>query len=132
MGFDTPRSLGDRETGGGLSLPIWINFMETALKGVPVMEPAAPEGVVNVGGEWYYEEYAPGAGIRSLGLAGEPGGGGGGGAPAGGEPRPRVHGPSGEQTPPNPYDRSLMNSDGQPPPRAPSEERRSILDLFRN
>ena len=28
MGYDTPRSLGDRETGGGLSLPIWISFME--------------------------------------------------------------------------------------------------------
>ena len=25
MGYDTPRSLGDRETGGGLSLPVWIN-----------------------------------------------------------------------------------------------------------
>jgi penicillin-binding protein 1A len=35
MGYDNPRSLGDRETGGGLSLPVWINFMETALKGVP-------------------------------------------------------------------------------------------------
>jgi penicillin-binding protein 1A len=129
MGYDTPRSLGDRETGGGLSLPIWINFMETGLKGVPPMEPAAPEGVVNVGGEWYYEEYAPGAGIRSLGLAGE---GGGGGVPGGAESRPRVQGPSGEQPPGNPYDRSLQNSDGLPPQRAPSDERRSILDLFRN
>jgi len=128
MGFDTPRSLGDRETGGGLSLPIWINFMEAALKGVPVMEPAAPEGVINVGGEWYYEEYAPGAGIRSLGLAGEPGGGGG--VPANGAPR--VHGPSGEQSPGSPTDRSLLNSDGQVPAPQPSDERRSILDLFRN
>ena len=42
MGYDKPRSLGDRETGGGLSLPVWINFMETALKGVPVMEPRRP------------------------------------------------------------------------------------------
>src|SRR4051812_29918186 len=67
MGYDTPRSLGDRETGGGLSLPVWINFMETALKGVPVIEPTAPEGVVNVGGEWYYEEYARGGGVSSLG-----------------------------------------------------------------
>ena len=33
MGYDTPRSLGDRETGGGLSLPVWITFMEAALKG---------------------------------------------------------------------------------------------------
>ncbi|MGZ5130041.1 MAG: penicillin-binding protein 1A [Caldimonas sp.] len=68
MGYDQPRKLGDRETGGGLSLPIWIDFMSTVLKGVPVQEPAAPEGVVNVGGEWYYEEYARGAGVSSVGL----------------------------------------------------------------
>ena len=37
-----------RETGGGLSLPIWIRFMQTALKGVPEMETPPPEGVVNV------------------------------------------------------------------------------------
>ena len=42
--------------------------MEQALKNVPVMEPAVPEGVVNVGGEWFYDEYASGAGISSLGL----------------------------------------------------------------
>ena len=68
MGYDTPRKLGDRETGGGLSLPIWINFMETALKGVPVAELPAPDGVVKVGGEWYYDEYAPGRGVASLGV----------------------------------------------------------------
>ena len=33
IGYDQPRNLGSRETGGGLSLPIWINFMEKALKG---------------------------------------------------------------------------------------------------
>ena len=33
-----------------------------------MQEPTAPEGVVNVGGEWYYEEYARGAGVSSLGL----------------------------------------------------------------
>lgn len=67
IGYDTPRKLGDRETGGGLSLPVWISFMETALKGVPVMEPQAPEGVVNSGGEWYFEEFAKGSGVTSLG-----------------------------------------------------------------
>ena len=66
IGYDTPRKLGDKETGGGLSLPIWISFMETALKGVPVMEPSAPEGVTNVGGEWYFEEFSKGAGVVSL------------------------------------------------------------------
>ena len=68
MGYDTPRKLGDRETGGGLSLPVWIDYMSAALKGVPVSEPAAPPGVMNVGGEWYYNEYANGSGVNSLGL----------------------------------------------------------------
>ena len=113
MGYDNPRSLGDRETGGGLSLPVWISFMETALKGVPVTEPSAPVGVVNVGGEWYYEEYARGGGVGSLGLA----------SPATGN------------APLAPEDKSLMNSDGLPPnrqPLPPTDERKSILDLFRN
>lgn len=68
IGYDTPRNLGSRETGGGLSLPVWINFMERALKGVPVMEPTVPAGVVNVGGEWFYEEYARNSGVPSVGL----------------------------------------------------------------
>ncbi len=72
IGYDTPRKLGDRETGGGLSLPVWIRFMEHALKDVPVMEPEAPEGVMNSGGEWFYDEYVKGAGIRSLGLGDKP------------------------------------------------------------
>jgi penicillin-binding protein 1A len=42
--------------------------METALKGVPVTEPTAPAGVVNVGGELYYDDYGPGRGVTSLGV----------------------------------------------------------------
>jgi penicillin-binding protein 1A len=72
IGYDTPRKLGDRETGGGLSLPVWISFMETALKGVPVSEPTAPEGVVKLGNEWYYEEFTHGAGVSTLGLSDKP------------------------------------------------------------
>jgi penicillin-binding protein 1A len=67
IGYDTPRKLGDRETGGGLSLPVWINFMEFALKNVPVMEPAAPEGVINSGGEWFYTEFTHSSGVTNLG-----------------------------------------------------------------
>ena len=74
IGYDTPRKLGDRETGGGLSLPVWITFMEHALKGVPVTEPVVPEGVVNSGGEWFYTEYANNAGVTSVG-ANDPSGG---------------------------------------------------------
>jgi penicillin-binding protein 1A len=66
IGYDTPRKLGDKETGGGLSLPVWISFMETALKGVPVVEPVVPEGITNVGGEWYFEEFIKGDGVTSL------------------------------------------------------------------
>ena len=68
MGYDTPRKLGSRETGGGLSLPVWIDFMEHALKGVPVAELTPPAGVTQVNGEWYYDEYASGSGVSSLGL----------------------------------------------------------------
>jgi penicillin-binding protein 1A len=68
IGYDQPRKLGDRETGGGLSLPVWIDYMGYALKGVPVAETTAPAGVVNVGGEWYYDEYAHGSGVSSLGM----------------------------------------------------------------
>ena len=68
IGYDTPRKLGDRETGGGLSLPVWISFMETALKGVPVNEPTAPEGVIHVGNEWFYEEYARSSGVSGVGM----------------------------------------------------------------
>ena len=70
MGYDKPRKLGDRETGGGLSLPVWIGFMEHALKSVPVTELPVPPGVVQVGGEWYYEEFARGNGVTSLGVDG--------------------------------------------------------------
>ena len=68
IGYDTPRKLGDNETGGGLSLPIWIEYMKHALNGVPVEQYPVPDGVVNVGDEWFYEEYTRGAGVSSLGL----------------------------------------------------------------
>ena len=77
IGYDTPRNLGSRETGGGLSLPIWISFMQHALKGVPVAEMPVPAGVVNVGGEWFYEEFARNAGVSSLGMEDAPQGGAG-------------------------------------------------------
>ncbi|MEO8856600.1 MAG: penicillin-binding protein 1A [Burkholderiaceae bacterium] len=99
IGYDTPRKLGSNETGGGLSLPVWISFMEHALKGVPVFQYTAPEGVVNNGGEWFYTEYAHGEGVTSVGLE----------------------------------DRSLVS--GVPADTAvlpPADEKRRILDLFRN
>jgi penicillin-binding protein 1A len=104
MGYDKPRKLGDRETGGGLSLPIWITFMETALKNTPMTEVPVPAGVVNVGGEWYYDEFARGAGVSSVGIEGRPSG---------------LPGDTGSTVAPIQV---------LPAP----DERRRILDLFRN
>jgi len=70
IGYDTPRKLGagSGETGGGLALPVWIELMQHALKDVPVQEPVPPEGVINVGGLWMYDEYGQGQGVSSLGM----------------------------------------------------------------
>jgi len=69
VGFDQPRKLGDRETGGGLALPIWVSYMGVALKGIPDVRPTVPPGVVQIDGDWYYSETRPGQGIASLGVA---------------------------------------------------------------
>ncbi len=68
IGYDNPRKLGDKETGGGLALPVWIALMQHALRGVPTTEPVIPAGVVQEGNNWVYEEYARGQGVLSLGL----------------------------------------------------------------
>jgi penicillin-binding protein 1A len=49
MGFDQPKKLGDKETGGTAALPIWIGYMGRALKDVPQQTPPAPDGLVSYG-----------------------------------------------------------------------------------
>ena len=68
IGYDNPRKLGSNETGGGLSLPVWIDFMQVALKGVPVQEYEPPEGVVRAKSDWAFDEFGSGRGVSSLGL----------------------------------------------------------------
>ncbi|MBN6727422.1 penicillin-binding protein 1A [Burkholderia multivorans] len=65
IGYDNPRSLGDRETGGGLALPVWIDYMGAALKGVPDFKPTMPDGVQSLGGELYFTDFTPGHGFVS-------------------------------------------------------------------
>lgn len=48
VGFDDRRSLGETESGAHAALPIWINFMQVALKPLPVMAFTIPEGVTFV------------------------------------------------------------------------------------
>ena len=68
IGYDTPRKLGDRETGGGLSLPVWIQYMQTALKNTPIAELSAPAGVVYEAGDWFFTEFSRTTGIIGLGV----------------------------------------------------------------
>ncbi len=68
IGYDTPRKLGDRETGGGLSLPVWISYMQKALQNVPVAEQVPPAGLSHENGDWAYIEFSKGGGVSSLGL----------------------------------------------------------------
>ncbi|THU00685.1 penicillin-binding protein 1A [Lampropedia puyangensis] len=68
VGYDNPRDLGSRETGGGLALPIWVQFMQHALKDIPVEEIKPPKGVNRSGGDWAYDEFSSGKGIASIGM----------------------------------------------------------------
>ncbi|MDO9282843.1 MAG: penicillin-binding protein 1A [Methylotenera sp.] len=48
VGFDKPRRLGGSETGGSAALPIWIKYMATALKGLPMSDFPVPDGVMSL------------------------------------------------------------------------------------
>ena len=48
VGFDQPRALGNGETGGRTALPMWIDYMEEALRGIPNMDLPQPPGMLTV------------------------------------------------------------------------------------
>jgi len=58
MGYDDPRSLGGREFGSTLALPIWIDYMRVAVAKQPQQERIEPEGIVRENDDWVYAEYA--------------------------------------------------------------------------
>ncbi|GAB3630085.1 penicillin-binding protein [Pandoraea terrae] len=68
IGFDQPRNLGDRETGGGLALPIWIDYMQKALRGVPEQTRPVPDGVIQANGDYFFDDYPPGKAVSTVGL----------------------------------------------------------------
>jgi penicillin-binding protein 1A len=72
IGYDQPKNLGNKETGGGLALPIWIGYMQKALKNVPVEERPLPQGLVQLGEEYYYAENPPGSGVQTLDVGPQP------------------------------------------------------------
>jgi len=69
MGFDEPKSLGGREFGSTVALPIWIDAMRHALSGKPEFVRPVPENLVNVNGKWMYAEYENGGGVKTLDIA---------------------------------------------------------------
>ncbi len=45
VGYDQPKNLGRNETGGMTALPIWIGYMERALRGAPEIARMVPLGI---------------------------------------------------------------------------------------
>ena len=68
MGYDQPKSLGGREFGATLALPIWIDYMRQALAGKPSSERTPPPGVSFIDGDWLYDEFNGDAGIKTLDM----------------------------------------------------------------
>jgi penicillin-binding protein 1A len=114
MGYDQPKSLGSREFGAQLALPIWVQYMGRALRGVPEYQEPMPDGLTTIDGELFYADKTPGNGfIASIGLDAN--------APAGASDANAQFGtvgPSGMQPP------------APPPPDINSAERQQIMNLF--
>jgi penicillin-binding protein 1A len=115
MGYDQPKSLGSREFGAQLALPIWVDYMSRALRGVPQEQMPMPDGVTTVNGELYYADMVPGNGfVASIGvdsgtaLAGE----------SGASEALGTIGPAGLATP------------TVPPPQVTTQEKKQILNMF--
>jgi len=85
IGFDNPRSLGDKETGGGAALPMWMDYMGKILPGVAEAVYSMPEDMVaarindsgrrDPGGnriEYFYKEFLPSEQSAALDPASNP------------------------------------------------------------
>ncbi|MDE2428749.1 MAG: PBP1A family penicillin-binding protein [Burkholderiales bacterium] len=69
MGYDDPKSLGGREFGATLALPIWTDTMRVNLAGKPETQRSVPDGVSNAEGDWMYTEFMNGAGVQTLDMS---------------------------------------------------------------
>lgn len=64
MGYSQPKSMGRGESGSRAALPLWVNFMQTALKGIPERPQSPPPAGLaqttnsdNGRPDYYYQEY---------------------------------------------------------------------------
>lgn len=87
VGFDQPKKLGDKETGGAAALPIWIGYMNRALRDVPIQVPSMPDGLISSGeGRERNLTYSENAGARDNAAESESG-------PSAPEPKPDLSKP---------------------------------------
>jgi len=113
MGYDQPKSLGSREFGAQLALPIWVEYMQRALAKIPQQPMAMPDGLTNIDGELFYADKTPGDGfVASIGMDSANPAEGASDAVGGVGP--------GGMTPPS-----------VPPPNVNPAERKEIMDLFK-
>jgi penicillin-binding protein 1A len=68
MGYDEPRSLGGKEFGATMALPIWIDYMHVALAKRPQEGREAPDGVVRENDDWVYTEFAESPELKAIDL----------------------------------------------------------------
>ncbi|WP_106858075.1 penicillin-binding protein 1A [Caballeronia novacaledonica] len=110
MGYDQPKTLGSREFGAQLALPIWVEYMGRALRGIPQEQMAKPDGITTVDGELFYADRTPGTGfVASIGLDNT-------NPMAGDATTMGGVGPAGMQAP--------------PAPQVTTDERKQIMDMF--
>jgi penicillin-binding protein 1A len=115
LGYDQPRSLGSREFGAQLALPVWVRYMEKALKNVPQYQTPVPDGITMIDGEPYFSDMTPGSGfVATIDVPGSPS----------------------EATPADPNQAPaapVPTESGKPATAAPASptEKQQILDLFK-
>ncbi|WP_348697760.1 penicillin-binding protein 1A [Duganella fentianensis] len=68
MGYDDSKSLGGKEFGATVALPIWIDYMKVALQNRPAQERPVPAGLTQVNGEWLFDEFMGDAARHSLDM----------------------------------------------------------------
>jgi penicillin-binding protein 1A len=96
MGYDDSRSLGGKEFGATVALPIWIDYMKVAMASRPPQERPVPAGLTQVDGEWLYDEFTGDAARHTLDMDDTPAGAENvapGEVPAGAAPAAGVAGP---------------------------------------
>jgi len=72
MGYDDSKSLGNKEFGATVALPIWLDYMKVAMKDRPARDRQVPVGLTQVGSEWLYDEFTGDAARVSLDLDNAP------------------------------------------------------------